>query len=103
MDKKNKAFLQPKVSMKGGTANGSLFLPASLNSGRYLLRAYTQWMRNFHPDFYFQQPIILVNTFTKLSIQPLVKKPEYDVQFFPEGGNLVNSLTSKVAFRIVDR
>ena len=103
IDKDNKAVLQAKISLKGGTGNGALFLPASLNSGRYLLRAYTQWMRNFHPDYYFQQPITLVNTFTKLSLKPVVNKPEYDVQFFPEGGNLVSGLKSKVAFRVVDK
>jgi len=60
-------------------------------------------MRNFHPDYYFQQPITLINTFTKLGLQPQTDKPDYDIQFFPEGGNLVSGLKSNVAFRVVDK
>ena len=103
IDKDNKAVVQAKIAMKDGNGNGSLFLPAILNSGHYVLRAYTQWMRNFQPDYYFQQPITLVNTFTTLGLKPPVNKPEYDVQFFPEGGNLVDGVRSKVAFRVVDK
>ena len=29
--------------------------------------------------------------------------PEYDIQFFPEGGNLVKNVESKVAFRMTDK
>src|SRR5258706_15559607 len=103
MDRDKKQVLQVKVTLMDGNGNGSIFLPAFLNSGHYVLRAYTQWMRNFQPDYYFQQPITLVNTFTTLGLKPPVNKPEYDVQFFPEGGNLVDGVRSKVAFRVVDK
>ena len=103
MDRDKKQVLQVKVTLMDGNGNGSIFLPAFLNSGHYLLRAYTQWMRNFDPDYYFQQPITLVNTFTKLGLKPRIDKPEYDIQFFPEGGQLVSGLKSKVAFLVVDK
>jgi hypothetical protein len=102
LDPDRNSVLQAKVSIDG-TGEGSLFLPSSLNSGNYLLRAYTNWMKNFSADLYFHQNITIVNPFIKLSAKPADNKPTYDVQFFPEGGNLVYGMKSKVAFRAVDK
>src|SRR5258705_3045513 len=45
-----KPVLQTKVEVNKGTGNGSLYLPVSLNSGVYKLRAYTNWMKNFSAE-----------------------------------------------------
>ncbi len=102
LDKDKKALVQTKVGLEAGSGNGSLFLPASLPSGNYLIRAYTHWMRNFSPDFYFQEFVTVVNPFTRLGLKPTPETPQYDVQFFPEGGILVNGLNCKIAFRASD-
>jgi hypothetical protein len=102
LDKDKLPVLQDKVAIDG-TGSGSIFLPASLASGNYIIRAYTSWMKNFSPEFYFKQPITIINPFVKLGLKPADKnKSKYDVQFFPEGGNFVNDLKSKVAFRAID-
>jgi hypothetical protein len=94
-------IIQAKVLLKNGIGNGSLYIPVSISNGNYKFRAYTSWMKNFDPDFYFEKSITLIN--------PL-KSPEgpvkeitlaYDIQFFPEGGNLVSGINSKVAFKAV--
>lgn len=103
LDNDNKVALQTKLSLQKGNGSGSIFLPASLVSGNYKLRAYTQWMRNFSPEFYFQQPVTLINPFTSLGLKPETSKADYDIQFFAEGGHLVEGITSKMAFRAVDR
>ncbi|CAA9299789.1 MAG: hypothetical protein AVDCRST_MAG56-5327 [uncultured Cytophagales bacterium] len=98
-----KPVLQTKVSLADNERSGAFFLPASLSSGHYLVRAYTNWMKNAGPDFFFEQPVTIVNPFKRLG--PPVAAPDsaaYDVQFFPEGGNLVSGLPAKVAFRGVD-
>jgi hypothetical protein len=97
-----KPVLQTKVEVNKGTGNGSLYLPVSLNSGVYKLRAYTNWMKNFSAEYYFEKPITIVNTFKNLNIQP-VQPRSFDLQFFPEGGNLVQNIQSRVAFKIVDQ
>ncbi|HEY5825162.1 MAG TPA: hypothetical protein VIT44_12380 [Cyclobacteriaceae bacterium] len=102
VDRDNESVLQTKVQMKNGAGDGSLFLPASLLSGNYTLRVYTNWMKNFSADFYFQKSISIVNTFIKPDRETKSAKPVYDAQFFPEGGNLVAGLKSKVAFRVID-
>ncbi|GAB2560625.1 carboxypeptidase-like regulatory domain-containing protein [Spirosoma aerophilum] len=102
LDKDNKSVLQTKVALSSEGGNGTLFLPASLNSGTYLMRAYTSWMKNFSPAFFFEKTLTLVNPFKPLGLPLLKPTPDYDVQLFPEGGNLVQGLPGKVAFKVVD-
>lgn len=100
LDQEQNAVLQAKIAMKNGVGSGSLYIPVSLNSSNYKLRGYTNWMKNFSPDYYFEKNISIVNS---LRIPVAVAKQTqagYDVQFFPEGGNLINGLSSKVAFKV---
>ncbi|GAB3932809.1 hypothetical protein [Larkinella terrae] len=101
LDKENRPVLQTKVAMADGAGDGSLFIPTTLASGNYLVRAYTNWMKNFSPDYFFEKTVTIVNTFRKLELPPLKDSLATDIQFFPEGGNLVRKLTSTVAFKTV--
>ena len=96
-----KPVLQTKVALDKGIGNGSLYLPVALSSGVYTLRAYTNWMKNFSADYYFEKPITVVNTLKALNAQQ-AQQHSYDVQFFPEGGNLVQNVQSRVGFKIVN-
>lgn len=102
LDKEHKSVLQTKVVLNTGGGNGTLFLPSSLNSGTYLLRAYTNWMKNTNPGFFFQKTLTVVNPFKPLGLPLLRETPDYDIQLFPEGGHLVQGLPGTVAFNVVD-
>lgn len=102
LDLNNKPVVQAKIELKKGTGNGSFYLPVSLSSGNYLFRAYTNWMKNFSPETFFEKPITIVNTLREETIENEVSQTDYTFQLFPEGGNLVNDLKSKIAFRAVD-
>jgi hypothetical protein len=99
LDADNRPVLQTKIALKDGEGNGSLFLPATINSGNYNVRAYTQWMKNFSPEYFFHKRIGIINSFRKLEIEKVSASKPFVVQFFPEGGNLVYGLKSKVAFQ----
>lgn len=102
LDKDQRPVLQEKIEIKDGKGNGNLQIPLSVRSGPYLFRAYTNWMKNFSPDFYFHQQLSILNTLNDQS-EPDSSLPEsYDIRFFPEGGNLVNGLSSVIAFKAVD-
>lgn len=104
LDRNNVAVVQSKVELRDGAGSGSLFIPASLNSDNYVFRAYTQWMKNFSPEFYFHQPITIVNPFTQLpQTTAETSRADYDVQFFPEGGYAVSGVKSKIGFRAIDK
>lgn len=44
-----------KLPLISGMAKGNIDLPSHLQAGNYRLRAYTQWMRNAGPDYFFDQ------------------------------------------------
>ncbi|HYE56633.1 MAG TPA: hypothetical protein VD996_17415, partial [Chitinophagaceae bacterium] len=105
IDHEGKPVLQAKIGLgaDNGNGNGSLTLPAHLGSGNYLLRAYTQWMRNFDQAYFFKKAITVVNTSRRPDWQQLEKRSAYSIHFFPEGGNLVYALQSRVGFHITDQ
>lgn len=98
LDNSNKPVLRAKIALNGSEGNGSFFLPLGIASGTYKLRAYTNWMKNFDPGFYFEKHITVINTRTSLPAIGAAPAPE--LAFFPEGGDLVAGLESRVAFRI---
>jgi len=49
------------VELKNGIGTQSFQLNKDIAQGRYLIRAYTQWNRNFDPEFYFKQYISIFN------------------------------------------
>src|SRR5580658_6132391 len=103
INNEQKPVLQAKVSLKQGMGSGSFYLPFSIASGNYILRAYTNWMKNFIADFFFEKNITIINSTKRLGLKPQTDSLNYDIQFFPEGGSLVNDLESKVGFRMVDK
>jgi hypothetical protein len=100
LNKEHKPVLQAKIGMKNGAGDGSFQLPYSINSGNYTLRAYTNWMKNNGADFFFEKSISIVNGLKNMN-QPVAPTELFDIQFFPEGGNLVNGMESRVAFRVI--
>jgi hypothetical protein len=103
LDKTNKPLMQAKIHLEKGSGNGSFYLPSSVNSGNYKFRAYTNWMKNFDADLFFEKNITLVNSLKPLGTKPAPVALKYDIQFMPEGGNLVNGLESRVAFKLTDQ
>jgi len=103
LDKENKPVAQAKIALKEGEGNGSFHFPLTLSSGYYKLRAYTNWMKNFDADLFFEKVITIINP---LKAQPAStnKVPlKYSIDFFPEGGHLVEGISSKLAFKISDQ
>ncbi|NCU05242.1 MAG: hypothetical protein GXC73_14780 [Chitinophagaceae bacterium] len=103
LDKSNRPVLQTKLELKKGFGNGSVQLPVTLASGKYKLRAYTAWMKNFSADYFFEKVITIVNTQRTAEADVVETENKYDLQLFPEGGNLVADIESKVAVRFVDK
>lgn len=103
LDNTNKPVIQAKIAMEKAIGNGSVYIPVTINSGNYKLRVYTSWMKNFSADYFFEKQISIVNTQVNTQLPVNDTTPSFDIQFFPEGGNLVNGLQSKVAFRVVNK
>jgi hypothetical protein len=97
LNERNEPVQQAKISLIPGESKGSFYLPAALNTGYYTIRAYTNWMKNFDDGFFFEKRIAIVNTL-KTSGSGDASANTVTLQFFPEGGNLVNDIECRVGF-----
>ena len=108
------------LRLMAGLGHGSIALSDTLHPDTYQLRAYTGWMRNAGPDFFYSRHLEIWPPASRAaqnqSIRPeaaramaveartvaaaVAQAP--DVQFFPEGGNLVAGLENVVAFKATD-
>jgi hypothetical protein len=102
LDRDNNPVLQTKFSLLNGKGHGMAVIPSSITSGVYKIRCYTNWMKNFNEDYFYESSVNIVNPFVKFEANSDSKSElAYDATFFPEGGELVNDLPSKVGFRVV--
>jgi hypothetical protein len=103
LDKENKAVLQTKVELNDGYGSGSFFVPATLPTGTYLLRAYTNLMKNVEADFFSQPKISVINTIKQYDDgESITQSTGLSIQFFPEGGQLIANVKNRVAFQVLD-
>jgi hypothetical protein len=103
LDHDHNAVMQAKIAMKDGAGSGSLYIPIAVTTGNFILRAYTSWMKNFSPEYYFTKKITIINPLKSPDAEPKITNETDDIQFFPEGGNLVNGIASTVAFKAADQ
>lgn len=92
--------LQQTVKVIEGTMNGDFFLPYDLQSGHYVLRAYTGWMRNFSHNFFFERDVRIGNLDSEL-IPPPITQNKLSMRFFPEGGEWVVGLPAVLGVEAV--
>ncbi|WP_295668675.1 hypothetical protein [uncultured Mucilaginibacter sp.] len=103
LDNNQNPVLQTKIAMKDNGGDGSLFIPLTVPTGNYTLRAYTNWMKNFSTDYYFSKKITIINPLKSPEAVGKTNATAYDIQFFPEGGELVNGMESVVGFKVADQ
>ncbi len=87
------------VQLRNGLGHGDFVLNEAVPSGAYTIRGYTRWMTNFSADFFFQKSIYIFNN--EIAQVPKVDQEIFDLQFFPEGGQLVDGITTRIAFKAV--
>lgn len=91
------------IQVNEGRGNGHFDLNDTLKTGTYQLRAYSKWMQNFDPGFFFKKNISVFSLYEnqQTDLQPSTP-PAIDVQFFPEGGDWVSGIESKIAFKAIN-
>ncbi|MCW3106110.1 MAG: hypothetical protein JWQ09_616, partial [Segetibacter sp.] len=96
-------IIQRKVyPITEASSAGNFDLPDSMPAGNLIFRGYTTWMLNFDTSFIFQKNIAITDKAGIAEKKKTDAVKNYSIQFFPEGGNLVNSLQSVVAFKAND-
>lgn len=82
------------------SAFGTFSIPLAYKGNAVTVIAYTGWMLNFDSAFLFRKQITILQP--TVSLPTIATLPSYRLQFFPEGGEMVNGLTSFVAFKATD-
>jgi hypothetical protein len=73
------AISRMKTLLQDGQCSGTVKLPATMNSGRYVLRAYTQGLRNSGEESFARVSLIILNP-----EQPLVRSTDDGAPTAPE-------------------
>lgn len=92
----NETLVEKKIlKLKGGIASGSFELQKGYKSGKYLIRAYTHWNRNFEEDFMFTQSIDVLN----LDENKKLKNPIINVAVTTDS---INTLSADINPRVLN-
>jgi len=95
-----------------GLFHGYIFLSEEIPKEVYTLRAYTRYMENLGDDFFFKKNIRIgnINGGNSGSSENRVEgaslalaRNDFDVAFFPEGGNLVEGVIGRIAFKALNK
>ena len=103
LDAGNKAVVRTRIAMDENGGHGSFQLPVSLPSGYYTLRAYTNAMKNLGAEYFYSKQLTIVNPLKSLEAVESAPALPFELALFPEGGNLVQGIQSRVAYRITNQ
>ncbi len=110
----DEVVLRETLRLENGLANGDFKIPADVDAGKFRMRAYTNWMKNFGDQFFFEKAIEIVadpevKTVKPKAVPVMLATPinsatvgTNHLYFFPEGGSMVAGLPCTVAFKAVD-
>jgi hypothetical protein len=84
------------------SAKGQFDIPGDFPGGLLHVRAYTKWMLNFDTAFLYDKDVIVARP-RGGSGASRAGASRTELGFFPEGGDLVTGLISKVAFKANDQ
>jgi hypothetical protein len=89
---------------------GHLPLSKNIPEGDYTLRAYTRYMENLGDDYFFKKNIRIGNLAKEREnrgngrrSRNRESRDDFDVSFFPEGGNLLEGVYCKIAFKAINK
>jgi hypothetical protein len=90
-------IIREKFSIRNGNASGCLVIPEETATDEYLLRAYTQFQRNFPAESYTMKSLTIVNPDIPYLYKSLKSS---QIAIVPEGGEFVRGLPNRAAIRL---
>ncbi|MCK5677904.1 MAG: TonB-dependent receptor plug domain-containing protein [Flavobacteriaceae bacterium] len=109
IDPNNKIVDTRTIKTEEGGGAGEFRLSEKLITGSYLIRAYTNYLRNFGNQSFFRKEIYVQS----LSMDEALTREngnnlrtdgrnvKPDLQFFPEGGTIVNTCSNRLGFKVL--
>lgn len=115
LNDKDSLMVEKKLYVENLSANGHIDLNSVFSPGTYRLRVYTSFMLNERIPVPFEKQITILgpehnfDTTSKQSneeinyTQTVSFQSDFEVRFFPEGGNMVNGIETSVAIQVTDK
>lgn len=91
-------FSQQLIYMDKGYGSGSFKIDSTFKSGKYYLKASTNWMKNFREDDSFIQEFQVLGN--SLEVPSQINSEEIIVRFLPEGGNIIVNTVNTIGVTI---
>jgi hypothetical protein len=102
----NRPVIQRRIRLSGGFGSGQAILPDTLSSGSYMIRVYTNYMKNFLPDNCFMKEIKVFNAFNTSNTFN-VRHSEVSLAIADSGGGNTESNrrfgVSGISFKIAEQ
>jgi hypothetical protein len=85
-----------------GVSEAVIDLDSTYTAGNYRMKLFTRWMKNQndHPEFITELKIL--SNSTEPNQKNLAAKKSYDIQYFAEGGKLVESVKNTIGILVKD-
>lgn len=112
----NEIIDERKIYAYGEFSNGDFKLSSALKEGRYRLRAYSNWMRNFGDSTFFNQEIQIyqINPDSLRIEEPMLseeatneqirnRRQKFDLQFFPESGKFIENISTNIGVKLISQ
>ncbi|WP_422083840.1 hypothetical protein [Ulvibacterium sp.] len=91
LDASGVVIYNKNIFIDEGTGQGEFELNSAVSSGKYYIQAYTNYMRNFGEAYHYLQEITVLGD---TDLEDDTGEIKYDVQLFPESGNLLEATES---------
>jgi len=105
LNSQNQTILSDKIFLEKGKSHGTVYIPRSIQTGIYYIRAYTRWMTNFPPDYYFTDKIFIVNPFLPIETVHFYsdKSENYTIRFYTPNDIIETGRETEIAFHAVNQ
>ena len=101
IDDKGVLMLHAVSPLIDAATNGQFSIPADYKGKMIHVRAYTKWMLNFDSAFIYNKAISVLTKETSAASSK--KNVIASISFFPEGGDIIQGLSNKIAFKANDQ
>ncbi|HEX8333080.1 MAG TPA: hypothetical protein VF622_10680 [Segetibacter sp.] len=101
IDEAGKIVAHNIYPVAGASVSGNVNVPDTLAPGNYVIRAFTPRIKNVQEQFKYYKKVAIYDK-GKAILHPKTELPVH-LRFFPESGNLVDGISSIVAFKATDK
>ncbi len=100
-DEAGKLLKRTIAPLINATASGDFTVPQKYTGSRLQVMAYTKWMLNFDSAFLFHQTLAIAQPSASFDSRSAIT-PVTTLQFFPEGGDMIENVPCNIAFKAIN-